>query len=152
MVNDRWSGSSHDLSNLHGCWGCERWSSEGVAEAETCAKHGYWSSKSRSTISDGGGGVMDNCWCWRGDSYARGSEYRRGRGCKCRCSMVNDRWSGSSHDLSNLHGCWGCERWSSEGVAEAETCAKHGYWSSKSRSTISDGGGRRDGQLLVLAR
>ncbi|KAL3224537.1 hypothetical protein MRX96_026510 [Rhipicephalus microplus] len=63
MVNDRWSGSSHDLSNLHGCWGCERWSSEGVAEAETCSKHGYWSSKSRSTISDGGGGVMDDCWC-----------------------------------------------------------------------------------------
>ncbi|KAL1472869.1 hypothetical protein MTO96_022650 [Rhipicephalus appendiculatus] len=153
---------------MHGCLGCESWCSERVTEAETRSKGRYRSGKCSSTVSDGGSSVMDNRWCWRGESYTRCSEYRCGWGCKCgccvvndrwrwsgdcytrcseyrcgcecRCCMVNNRWRRSRHELLNMHGRWGCERWSGESVAEAETRSKHRYRSGKCSSTVSDGG------------
>ncbi|KAL1472872.1 hypothetical protein MTO96_022653 [Rhipicephalus appendiculatus] len=145
VVNNCRRGSRHELLNMHGRWGRECWSSEGVTETETCSKCRYRSCKGCTAVSNSRSSVMDNSGCWCGHCDPRRCKYRRRRcgycetrSSECGSCVVNNCRRGSRHELLNMHGRWGSKRWSSEGVAEAETRSKGRYRSSKGSTAVSD--------------
>ncbi|KAL1472870.1 hypothetical protein MTO96_022651 [Rhipicephalus appendiculatus] len=130
---------------MYGRWGSERWSSEGVTETETSSKCRYRSCKGCAAVSNSRSSMMDNSGCWCGHCDPRCGKYRRRRcgycetrSSECGSCVVNNRWRRGRHELPNMYGRWGSERWSSEGVTETETSSKCCHWSSEGSTAVSN--------------
>ncbi|KAL1472873.1 hypothetical protein MTO96_022654 [Rhipicephalus appendiculatus] len=135
---------------MHGRWGSKRWSSEGVAEAETRSKGRYRSCKGSTTVSDSGSGVMDNSRCWYCDAWCSEhwrsllnnggslSSYRISRNGECWGCVMDNSWRWGRHELLNMHRCRSGNSRSSKCVTKTEASSEGCERSGNSGGAVSN--------------